>query len=165
MFPSHDIEAKFVVPSSVKTNSLFIVLFTKLNLLTTTTPPYNKSLSIFLIVFSNSLLAVYSSIAFGLWKINVLPPLPLLYLWASCFVNTLSPSCNSEIYPSYGTYDKPFLWEPSTDFFDFDLIKDCFLEENEYLIKDYSYLKNGHYLLEALLTFTPAQIGDYPPLS
>ena len=31
----------------------------------------------------------------------------------------------------------------STDFFDFDLIKDCFLEENEYLIKDYPYLKNG----------------------
>ena len=51
----------------------------------------------------------------------------------------------------------------STDFFDFDLIKDCFLEENEYLIKDYPYLKNGHYLLEALLTFSPAQIGDYPP--
>ena len=37
-------------------------------------------------------------------------------------------------------------------FFDFDLIKDCFLEENEYLIKDYPYLKNGIYLLEALLT-------------
>ena len=51
----------------------------------------------------------------------------------------------------------------STDFFDFDLIKDCFLEENEYLIKDYPYLKNGIYLLEALLTLSPAQIGDYPP--
>ena len=51
----------------------------------------------------------------------------------------------------------------STDFFDFDLIKDCFLEENEYLIKDYPYLKNGYYLLEALLTFSPSQIGDYPP--
>ena len=51
----------------------------------------------------------------------------------------------------------------STDFFDFDLIKDCFLEENEYLIKDYPYLKNGHCLLEALLTLSPAQIGDYPP--
>ena len=37
------------------------------------------------------------------------------------------------------------------------------MEENEYLIKDYPYLKNGHYLLEALLTFSPAQIGDYPP--
>ena len=24
-------------------------------------------------------------------------------------------------------------------------------------------MKNGHYLLEALLTFSPAQIGDYPP--